>query len=108
VFHTNRGVTVADDQMVVKISDPFTRLSFGWEAHPEVLFGEEHAAKAATEPRSTVTYDLTPQGKETRLTVSHTGFEPGSVVLPDISDGWPKVMSWLKTFLESGRWEEAS
>jgi uncharacterized protein YndB with AHSA1/START domain/DNA-binding transcriptional ArsR family regulator len=108
VFHTNRGVTVADNDMVVKVAEPFTRLSFGWEAHPEELFGPEHARMAATEPRSTVTYELVPQGSETKLTILHTGFEPGSVVLPDISEGWPKVLSWLKTFLESGRWEEAA
>lgn len=49
-----------------------------------------------------------PQGDQTRLTVLHKGFQPGSVVLPDISRGWPMVLSWLKTFLESGRWEEAA
>ncbi|HEX4057746.1 MAG TPA: SRPBCC domain-containing protein [Galbitalea sp.] len=108
VLHNRTGVVVADAEMVVRESDPYTRLSFGWEAHPAEQYGEEHAAKAGTEPRSTVTYELEPQGTQTKLTVMHTGFEPGSVVLPDIRDGWPKVVSWLKTFLESGKWEEAA
>ena len=62
--------------------------------------------RAAAEPRSVVTYELTANGTETRLTVTHSGFRPGSVVLPDISRGWPMVLSWLKTFLESGRYQE--
>jgi hypothetical protein len=34
--------------------------------------------------------------------VVHDGFAPGSVVLPDISDGWPRVLAGLKTLLETG------
>ncbi len=107
VLHNRTGVTVADGERVVKVSEPYTRLSFGWEGHPAEQYGEEHAARAGLEPRSTVTYELVPLGTQTKLTVMHTGFEPGSVVLPDISEGWPKVMSWLKTFVESGTWHDA-
>ena len=107
VLHNRSGVVVADDRMVVTVSEPFTQLAFGWEPQVAELFGEEHAAKAAAETRSTVTYELEQQGTQTKLTVRHTGFEPGSVVLPDISEGWPKVLSWLKTFLESSEWEKA-
>jgi DNA-binding transcriptional ArsR family regulator/uncharacterized protein YndB with AHSA1/START domain len=108
VLHNRTGVVVADKDMVVKESSPYTRLSFGWEDHPAEQYGEAHAAKAQKEPRSTVTYELVPDGTQTKLTIMHTGFEPGSVVLPDISAGWPRVASWLKTFLESGKWEEAA
>ncbi len=113
VLHNRSGVTVADEEMVIKISEPYTRLSFGWEGYPKELadalnFDDDRAATASAEPRSTVTYELTPIGTQTKLTVLHTGFQPGSVVLPDISDGWPKVMSWLKTFLESGRYKEVA
>jgi hypothetical protein len=37
-----------------------------------------------------------------KLTVVHDGFEPGSSVLQGISDGWPAVLSSLKTLLETG------
>jgi hypothetical protein len=37
-----------------------------------------------------------------KLTVVHDGFEPGSAVLPGISEGWPRVLSGLKTLLETG------
>ena len=112
-LHNKSGITVGDGEMVVKEYDPYSRLSFMWEAHSKELsdalgFDEDHAARAASEPRSMVTYELMLQGDQTKLTVMHTGFMPGSVVLPDISGGWPKVVSWLKTFLESGRWEEVA
>ena len=37
-----------------------------------------------------------------KLTVVHDGFEPGSTVLESVSGGWPKVISGLKTMLETG------
>jgi len=30
------------------------------------------------------------------------GFEPGSVVLETISEGWPMILANLKTLLETG------
>jgi hypothetical protein len=49
-----------------------------------------------------VTFDIEPLGEYVRLTVVHDGFEPGGVVLPGISSGWPLVMSSLKSLLETG------
>ena len=111
--HNKSGITVSDDQMVVKECEPYTRLSYAWQSYPKDLvdalrFDDGFEAAAAAEPRSTVTYVLEAQGTQTKLTVLHTGFAPGSVVLPDISGGWPRVLSWLKTFLESGRWQDAA
>jgi uncharacterized protein YndB with AHSA1/START domain len=37
------------------------------------------------------------------LTVTHDMLEPGSSMHDGIRDGWPKVMSNLKTFLETGK-----
>jgi hypothetical protein len=37
-----------------------------------------------------------------RLTVIHDGFEPGSTVAQMIKDGWPQIISSLKTLLETG------
>jgi hypothetical protein len=36
------------------------------------------------------------------LTVVHDGFEPGSTVLSALSQGWPEILSNLKTLLETG------
>jgi hypothetical protein len=32
----------------------------------------------------------------------HDGFEPGSAVLAGLSDGWPLLISSLKSLLETG------
>lgn len=113
VTHPNRGVTISDAEMIVKVSDPFTRLSYGWQAYSleftdAIKMDPADADHARGEVRSTVTYELVADGDQTKLTVLHTGFQPGSVVLPDISNGWPRVMAWLKTYLESGRYLEAA
>ena len=38
-----------------------------------------------------------------RLTLTHDQFEPCSKVLHGISNGWPGILSNLKTLLETGR-----
>jgi hypothetical protein len=43
-----------------------------------------------------------------KLTVIHDDFEEGSKVFESISDGWPKVLCSLKSFLETGRALEPS
>jgi uncharacterized protein YndB with AHSA1/START domain/DNA-binding transcriptional ArsR family regulator len=110
--HDKRGITVADAGMVVKAYDPYTRLSYAWQEYPRELvesigFADGFYEKALAEPRSTVSFDLEPSGTQTKLTVVHAGFGPDSVVLPDVSGGWPRVLSLLKTFLESGAYESA-
>ena len=54
------------------------------------------------EPRSRVAFDIEEVGRGTvKLTVVHDGFETGSAVLQGISEGWPAVLSSLKTLLET-------
>ena len=38
-----------------------------------------------------------------RLTVTHDELEPGSKMAAGISNGWPRVLSSLKSFLETGQ-----
>jgi Activator of Hsp90 ATPase homolog 1-like protein len=49
-----------------------------------------------------LTFEIEPLGDLAKLTMIHDGFAPGSVVLPGISDGWPRVLAGLKTLLETG------
>ena len=56
----------------------------------------------SAEPRSKATFELEPVGEMVKLTVTHDGFEPGSTVLSMVSQGWPQLLSSLKTFLETG------
>ncbi|HEY2203882.1 MAG TPA: metalloregulator ArsR/SmtB family transcription factor [Pseudonocardia sp.] len=101
------GVTMSDPEQVVLDSDPPRRLSYTWHTFtPE--FGEKFGfdpdtfARLAAEKRSTVTFEIEPFGDAVKLTVVHDGFEPGSVVLQGIGEGWPAILSGLKTLLETG------
>jgi hypothetical protein len=63
---------------------------------------QEFLAKASKERRSKITFDIEPVGDLVKLTVTHDYFDPGSVVLPGISEGWPSIIASLKTMLETG------
>ncbi len=59
----------------------------------------------AAEPakHSRVAIDIEPVADMVRVTVTHDQFAPGSDTLRKISNGWPRVLSSLKSFLETGR-----
>lgn len=59
--------------------------------------------EAHEEKYSRVTLELEPIHGVVRLTVTHDGLEPGSEMLEGITDGWPKVLSSLKSLLEAGK-----
>jgi DNA-binding transcriptional ArsR family regulator/uncharacterized protein YndB with AHSA1/START domain len=101
------GVTIADPEQVVLESDPYRRLSYAWHTFtPEwaaaYAVSDEDLARFASERRSTVTFDIEPLGEMVKLTVVHDGFDPGSAILPGITEGWPRILSDLKTLLETG------
>jgi DNA-binding transcriptional ArsR family regulator/uncharacterized protein YndB with AHSA1/START domain len=101
------GVVVADPAQVVLESEPGRRLSYTWHSFtPEWAaaydFSEEDRARLAAEPRSKVTFEIEPMGEYVRLRVVHDGFEPDSEVLSSVSEGWPMVVSSLKSLLETG------
>ena len=104
----NHGVLISDPEQVVVESDPPRRLSYTWHTiTPELAerFGwdAEFVAKIASEPRSTVTFDIEPAGDGVvKLTVVHDGFAPGSTVAQMVSVGWPAVIASMKTLLETG------
>jgi uncharacterized protein YndB with AHSA1/START domain len=53
---------------------------------------------------SRVIFDIEGQGRGVvRLTVTHENLDGDPRMLAGISDGWPKVLSNLKTLLETGR-----
>jgi uncharacterized protein YndB with AHSA1/START domain len=52
---------------------------------------------------SRVTFDLEPVAEMVRLTTTHDELEAGSDMLRGISEGWPRVLSSLKSLLETGR-----
>jgi hypothetical protein len=54
------------------------------------------------EPRSKVTFEIEQAGANVKLTLRHDGFEKDSIVLANVSDGWPYIIANLKTLLETG------
>ena len=105
--HREVGLVVSDPEQVILESDPCRRLAYTWhtitpEWAAEIGMDEATADAWRAEPRSKVAFDIEDVGHEVvKLTVVHDGFEPGSDVLQAISEGWPAVLSSLKTLLET-------
>jgi DNA-binding transcriptional ArsR family regulator/uncharacterized protein YndB with AHSA1/START domain len=101
------GVKIADPAQVVLESDPYRRLAYAWHTFtPELAetleLTEEARARIAAEQRSKVTFELEPLDEVVKLTVVHDGFEAGSLMASLVSQGWPPILSNLKTLLETG------
>jgi len=56
---------------------------------------------AAREGTTRVTWEIEPVGDSCRLTVTHDQLRDGAP--PELYGGWPMILSWLKTWLETGR-----
>jgi uncharacterized protein YndB with AHSA1/START domain len=75
-------------------ADPPRRLSYTFK---HVLNDE-----LRNEAPSKVVFMIEPHGKLVKLTLTHEGFAEGSKLLDGISQGWPAILSSLKSLLESG------
>jgi len=53
--------------------------------------------------QSRVTIEIEQIEDMVRLTVMHGDFKPGSIMAPKVEAGWPRVLSSLKSFLETGK-----
>jgi uncharacterized protein YndB with AHSA1/START domain len=52
---------------------------------------------------SRVTFEIEPIDDTVRLDVIHGDFMPDSDMVNKVSGGWPRVLSSLKSFLETGK-----
>ena len=79
--------------------DPPKRLVLKWQNHlfPE-LAGEV----------SRLTYELETKDETVKLTVTHESEKKDSQLIEKLSNGWPHLLSSLKSFLETGEPFEAS
>jgi uncharacterized protein YndB with AHSA1/START domain len=59
--------------------------------------------RARKDRHTRVTFDIEPVASMVRLTVTHDELEVGSEMQRKISEGWPRVLSSLKSFLETGQ-----
>lgn len=109
LIHPEVGLVVSDPEQVILESDLYRRLSYTWHSFTpewaaEVGMDETTADTWRAEARSKVTFDIEAVGTSvSRLTVVHDGFTSEGSILPAISQGWPAVLSSLKTLLETGR-----
>lgn len=100
-------------QQVIEV-DPPRRLSYSWHDYqPEMqkYFGwtDEQLEEMRKEPIARVTFEVEPalespirpgRTEWVKLTLIHDNFVPGSEMLKGISEGWPVMMSKLKTEVE--------
>lgn len=105
----DKGAVLAGPQQRVLVYEPCRRLSYTWHTFtPQWAaangIDEGTLARLAAEPRSAVTFDLQPAGDGVvKLTVIHGGLHPNGILRDMISGGWPRLLSDLKTLLETGR-----
>lgn len=101
---TYKGVKMADPEQVVLEADPPRRLAYTWHSFtPEfaklVGLAGEQLDTLLSERRSRVSFDLEPLGDMVKLTVIHGG---DASLIDMVGDGWPHLLSSLKTLLETG------
>ena len=68
-----------------------------------VLTWAEPSQAANAEAYSRVTLDVAQVNEMVRLTVTHDRLAEGSDMYRGISEGWPRVLSSLKSMLETGK-----
>jgi uncharacterized protein YndB with AHSA1/START domain len=90
VFQDGR---IADSGEVLEI-DPPNRLVLKWrnEWNPEIK----------AEGYSRCEFNLEPAGDTIKLTVTHSMEGAGTKFIQGVSGGWPKILSSLKSLLETG------
>jgi len=99
------GIVVEHADQRVLEAEPFRRLSYTWHAYtPEfaqrVGWDDETFAQAASEQLSRATFEIDAIDDMCKLTIVHRGYDPNGVIRGMISQGWPRVLADLKSFLE--------
>ena len=87
------GGRVADTGEIVEIDKP-RRLVLRWRNQFKPELHEEGDARCAIE--------IEPAGEVVKLTIIHEIDRPSSKLIGAVSVGWPKIVSSLKTLLETG------
>jgi len=90
-FHRNGQLIVSGKVLEY---DPPRRLSYTFHSQHDGLY---------TEQPSRVVLEIEQQKDQVKLTMTHDDFPPDSKVFPRISEGWPLVLSSLKSYLEANR-----
>jgi uncharacterized protein YndB with AHSA1/START domain len=85
---------VADAGEVLEI-DPPNRLVLSWR--------NEFQPQLKAEGFTRCSFELSQSAEMTRLIVNHEMERAGSKMIEGVSDGWPKILSSLKSLIETGK-----
>ena len=85
---------IADTGEVLEVEPP-RRLVVSWR--------NEFRPELKAEGPATCTFELEPNGEVVKLTITHSSVTANSKVIVAVSGGWPKILSNLKSFLETGK-----
>ena len=84
---------VADTGEIAEIEKP-RRLVLRWRNEFKPELHKEGYARCVME--------IEPAGEVVKLTITHEIDRPGSKLIEAVSGGWPRILSSLKTLLETG------
>jgi uncharacterized protein YndB with AHSA1/START domain len=84
---------ILDDGEIVE-AEPPRRLVIRWQ--------HRNRPELTAEGESLCTMELEPSGTAVKLSVTHTMEREGSKLIEAVSGGWPKILSNLKSVLETG------
>jgi len=73
-----------------------------FEIEPPRRLGYTFRFMSNDDPHTRVRYAIDPVGDMVKLTVTHEGFDGETETYKDTQQGWPPILSGLKTLLETG------
>jgi len=85
---------VADEGEVAEFAPP-RRIALRWR--------HKWRPELAAEGEAGCVIELEPQDGAMKLTISHTIERPDSKLIEAVSEGWPRILSNLKSLVETGR-----
>jgi len=107
-YHQETSWKVGDDYEIVgpdgRAWDTGKVLAHDPPKRLEVSWRHQHDDAMRAEGESTCTFELEPVSAEvTRLTVTHAIGRANSQLIGAVSNGWPSILSSLKSLIETGR-----
>ncbi len=90
--HPDRGVLDTGEILAI---DPPRRMVLRWQNEWQPAFKAEGPSRC--------TIELEPEANAVKLTLTHEIDRPDSPFIAAVSDGWPRVLSNLKSLLETGK-----
>ncbi|PZM17114.1 SRPBCC family protein [Rhizobium tubonense] len=91
MIHADGRVTDAGEILEM---EPPKRLVLKWQ--------NEWKPELKAEGYSQCVFEIEPEGGATKLTVTHSMEQEGSKLIGAVSGGWPRILSNLKSLIETG------